>query len=324
MYYNPKTGFRSADKFFKLAKKKFPSIRFKGVRDFLKRQEAFQIHYEKKKDLYEFQPIRSNYFLDFVQIDLMDMKKENPEWNDDIRYILVIIDVYTRFLWAIPVKKKEGALVVGAVREWMKKLPHVPNFITSDNGTEFVNRNMSALRRDKKFVHIKPEFKGDKYLTSVVERSIRTLRNYLKRYRTGFRTKGWTHILDDVVENYNDTWHRSIKMTPVEAREGRNLRLGFDRKRKKNEFNVGDRVRLLIKRDVFDKGDKERYSKQVYEVERVEGNRVYVERIGYRAHHIRMVERIDDRPDPVLNRRERRGAGRDIIQRALRRRAERR
>lgn len=54
-------------------------------------------------------------------------------------------------------------------------------------------------------------------------------------------------------------------------------------------------------RDVFDKGDKDRYSKQVYEVECVGGNVICEEgkRRGYRTYHIKLMEQIDD---PVLNR----------------------
>ena len=107
----------------------------------------------------------------------------------------------------------------------------------------------------------------------MIERFNRTLRNILERYFTAYHHHKWIDILEDVIENYNSTKHRTIGCAPNDFVYGESVGREHNEELMANDgINVGDRVRVALEKGVFIKGAVQKWSTEVYEV---------LERTGY-------------------------------------------
>ena len=139
----------------------------------------------------------------FVQ----DVAKE----NDGMNYLFVVIDVFSKFLWVRPMKKETVRSLIQAVGSILskKRKPEKPR---TDKGTEFVNKSFQQYLKKQRiqFYTAKNEPKAD-----VVERVNRTLKSKLYRYFTGVNSLHYIDVLQDIVDSYNNTYHRSIGWVPA-------------------------------------------------------------------------------------------------------------
>jgi len=124
--------------------------------------------------------------------------------NKHYKYLLAVIDVFSKYGWLIPLKNKTGVAVSEAFKE------RKPIYIWSDKGTEFYNRQVKELLKDNNI----------KLYSTENEEKIQcsgTMKQHMYKYFTANETLKYYDILDKLVKNYNNTVHSSIKMTPVEA-----------------------------------------------------------------------------------------------------------
>ena len=98
----------------------------------------------------------------------------------------------------------------------------------------------------------------------VAERFIRTLKNKLYKHMTATGKKVYYDVLDDVVNKYNNTKHSTIKMKPIDVKDGNNKRVYIDEHNEKDSrFKVGDRVRISKFKNIFAKGCTPNCSKEI-------------------------------------------------------------
>ena len=83
--------------------------------------------------------------------------------------------------------------------------------------------------------------------------------------RVGTKNFDWAKSLPDAIDNYNDTWHRSIKATPLELMEGKKEN-PIERKVVESVLKKNDRVRIKTKKDIYSKGDVATFSKDIYQI----------------------------------------------------------
>ena len=145
--------------------------------------------------------------------DLVDMQALSRE-NRNVKYLLTVIDVFSKYGWMIPLKDKTGKSVASALRTIFKESSRKPQKMWVDKGKEFYNKDVKNL------VEIYSTENEEK--SSVVERWNRTMKDKMFRYFTANSTRKYIDVLDDLVDQYNNTKHRSIKMTPVEASLSKN------------------------------------------------------------------------------------------------------
>ena len=100
---------------------------------------------------------------------------------------------------------------------------------------------------------------------SVIERFWGALAKILERMRTGIKNFDWAKALPDVVDNYNNTFHRTIKATPNEVWEGEKKNT-IERKVVETVLKKGMHVRIKTKKSVFDKGDMQTFLRDIYEI----------------------------------------------------------
>jgi hypothetical protein len=209
-------------------------------------------------------------------VDLIDMQQYSKQ-NKHYKYLLAVIDIFSKYGWLIPLKNKTGVTVSEAFENLFRtkglRMKRKPMYIWSDKGSEFYNRQVKELLKDN---NIKLYSTENEEKSSVVERWIGTMKQHMFKYFTANDTFKYYDILDKLVKNYNNTVHSSIKMTPVEASKlkneltvYKNLYPEKEEKIKKPKFKVGDRVRITKKKGKFEKGYTTRWTKEIFVIEKV-------------------------------------------------------
>ena len=215
------------------------------------------------------------------QADLVEMIPYANE-NDDIRYMLTVIDVFSRYAWARPLKRKTGDRVKQAFNDIFAQDGNLPANLQTDQGKEFENEIVQNFLRENRinFFTIKSQFKA-----ALVERFNRTLKEKMWRYFTHVGNYRWIDVLQDFVRAYNNAPHRSLdngRLTPVQASDHRYV----ERLRQKHESKppqrvtmrnpsslpklaIGDYVRLSKAKKHFDKGYLPNWTEEVFQVVKI-------------------------------------------------------
>ena len=156
--------------------------------------------------------------------------------NDKHRYLLCIIDVFSKYAWVVPIKDQTGKTLVIAFKSVLKSGRFLKSLQT-DKGTEFKNKEFQNLLKTKK-IH---------FFTS---ENPRTLKTRMWKYFTHYRTLRYQDILPKLLHGYNHAYHRSIKFAPVsvtlknETQVSENLYGKSSSKKVKPKFKVGVFVRI--------------------------------------------------------------------------------
>ena len=200
----------------------------------------------------------SNGIDDIWAADLVEMQKFS-KWNKGIKYLLMVIDVFSKYGWIRGLKDKKTETVSKAFDDIFKS-KRKPQMLWTDKGSEFISKHFKDFlkREGIRLYHTENEEKS-----SVVERWNKTMKNRMwKMFTTNNNTVYWDKI-DKLVNDYNNSRHSSIKMTPVEASKNKNKKIVWSNlygdliylKPGKSKFVIGDHVRISkYKRTVFDKG----------------------------------------------------------------------
>ena len=168
-------------------------------------------------------------------IDLADMIDYKIAKNKGFRYIFVIIDKYSKYLWAIPLKNKYSQTITSEFSNILTRSKRKPIKVESDRGTEFYNSIFQNFLKTKT-IHHYSRFTGKG--PSIAERVVRTIRNLLKKPIFSAGNADWLSELPAVTKQYNNTIHNSVKMTPLRASKNSNEKLVYsnlkDKRRKLN------------------------------------------------------------------------------------------
>ena len=184
---------------------------------------------------------------DIWTADLVDMQKLSRD-NKDYKYLLTVIDVFSKYGWIEPLKNKIGLEVENAFRNILTE-GRTPEKLWVDKGKEFYNQHVKKLLGKYNIEMYSTE---NEEKSSVVERWNRTMKNKMYKYFTANMTRNYIDILPEMVTKYNNTYHRSIKMTPNEASLPKNSdKVYFNLYKNMPEnpkYSVGDKVRITKKK----------------------------------------------------------------------------
>ena len=206
--------------------------------------------------------------------DLVEIQKYS-KWNKGVKYLLTVIDVFSKYSWIDPLKDKKTESVSLAFDKIFKKSKRKPEKLWTDKGSEFISKHFKEFLKKHNITlyHTQNEEKS-----SIVERWNKTMKNKMwKMFSANNNTVYWDK-LDKLVDDYNNTVHSSIKMTPTEASKKENEKQVLTNlyeveiylKPKKPKFSIGDKVRLSkYKRRVFDKGYTLNWTEEVFVVDKV-------------------------------------------------------
>ena len=145
--------------------------------------------------------------------DLVEIPQYS-KWNKSIKYLLMVIDVFSKYGWIVPLKDKKTESVSLAFDHIFKKSKRKPEKLWTDKGSEFISKHFKDFlrRHNITLYHTQNEEK-----LSIVERWNKTMKNKMwKMFSANNNTVYWDQ-LDKLVDDYNNNYHSSIKMTPTEA-----------------------------------------------------------------------------------------------------------
>src|SRR5688572_20565395 len=188
--------------------------------------------------------------------------------NDDVKYLLTVIDVFSKYGWIVPLRDKSGKSTASSFLKILES-GRKPVKLWVDKGKEFYNKDVKGL-----FELYSTE---NEEKSCVNERWHRTMKEKMNKYFSANSTRRYINILDEMVNNYNNTRHSSIKMTPVKASMKVNekvvwMNLYGDEISEPivPKFSAGDKVRITKKKNVFEKGYTPRWTEEMFAVSEVQ------------------------------------------------------
>ena len=204
-------------------------------------------------------------------VDLADMQSLSKK-NKGIKYLLCATDLYSKYAFVVPLKDKKGISIVNGFNKIIKQSNRKPNKIWVDQGGEFYNVFKKWLSDNNIIMY--STFNEGKSV--VAKRFIRTLKNKLYKYMTTTGKNVYYDILDDVVNEYNNIKHNTIKMKPKDVGDD-NKRMYIDEHNEKSAgYNVGDRVRISKFKNIFAKGYTPNWSKEIFIADKINDTVPYI------------------------------------------------
>ena len=198
-------------------------------------------------------------------VDLADMQLLS-KFNKGIKYLLCVIDLFSKYAFVIPLKDKKGVSIVNAFQSILDKSGGEPNKIWVDQGSEFYNHNFKKWLANND-ISMYSTYNEEKSV--VAERFIRTLKNKLYKHMATASKYVFYDVLDYIVKEYNNTRRSTIKMKPIDVKD--NTYINTDKKinNKDPKFKVGDCVRISKYKNMFAKGYVPNWSEEVFVVNKI-------------------------------------------------------
>lgn len=175
--------------------------------------------------------------------------------------------------WVVPLLTKSSKQVSEGFENKILANGGKCRMLQSDKGTEFLNATFQQMLK-RHIIHFYTS-ENDDIKAALVERFNRTILSKLHRYFTFKNTRRYIDVLQDLVNSYNATYHRSIEMSPNEA-NANNKRLIRSRlysptpkstKKLRWRYDVGDTVRIAAsRRSPFSKGYTEKWTREIFKI----------------------------------------------------------
>lgn len=245
------------------------SVPYEDAKNWLLSQDTYTLHRVARKKF-----PRNRFFVsnidDLWQADLCDMRSLS-KFNDGFNYILTCIDVLSKFAFVVPLKTKHNTSLIEAFQRIFSSGRKCLN-LQSDKGGEFVGKKMMNFLKNNK-VNFYPTRNPD-VKAAVVERFNRTLKNRMWRYLTYKNSFRYIDVLDKLVDAYNKSFHRSIKMRPIDVSDENILQVWKTLYRKptlkvKPKFKIDTHVRIARKKSMFEKGYETYFSEEIFKISKI-------------------------------------------------------
>ena len=222
-----------------------------------------ELHKPKRKN-YLRRKIIVNHIDEIFAADLVEMQKFS-KINKGYRYLLTCIDIFSKYAFAIPLKDKKGITIKNTLQKIFNK--RKPKFLWTDNGKEFYNNQVNDLLEKNNIKLYSTN--NSEIKSSVIERFNRTFKNIMYKKFTENNNTIFYNIIDKLVNEYNNKYHRTIKMTPVEASKKINENkikqiYDFEKTNKIAKFKIGDHVRISLNKNIFEKSYETNWTEEIF------------------------------------------------------------
>jgi len=298
LFKKPEYALLSKDKLKKKLEEENKALKTKDIDDFYDKLEINQLTKVQKKKV--FNSVIAYYPGDTYQIDIIVYNKYEIH---KYKYILVVIDVYSRYVQVKPLTNRENPNIIKNLLSIFETMGY-PYRLQSDN--EFATKEFIDLMAK---CNVKLSFSDPHEINknALVERFNRTLRDLLKKYRLLYKNYNWPTYIDDLIDIYNNTYHKTIDDTPSNIWNN----LNYNQQtiiQKPVEFKIGDMVRIVKVKQIFNKADEIIHSKDVYKVMKVNKNNITLDN-GYsykpyeliKANDIIYLDNNDDKKEELEN-----------------------
>lgn len=238
------------------------------VQEWLSQQWTYSLHKPVKKK-FQRRKYVSRGLNQQWQADLVEMQQYSRE-NQGYRYILTVIDIFSRFAYALPLKNKTGMEVANVLDKLFEN--QSPKYLQTDQGLEFYNSHVTNIL-DKYNVELFSIYSDKK--AAIVERFNRSLKEKMFRMFTFQGNYKWIDKLQDLVSAYNNSYHRTLKNIPAKVNKANetdvwlaqysDLKLG----KINDKFSIGDHVRITKLKSIFDKGYSQNWTDEEFIIQKI-------------------------------------------------------
>ena len=243
-----------------------------SAKKWLEAQDAYALHrpavrkFRRRKIIADFQ--------NQLQTDLIDLVHIAGD-NDNNRYLLTVIEVFSKKAYVEILRKKDSATVALAFGKILDNLNYKPRVIHSDQGSEFIGSKFQALLKQRGIKYFSSTDSSIK--ASVIERFNRTLMGRLYRYFTKHNSYRYVEILPNIIKSYNNSVHSATGVAPNRV-SYQNKEIIWNRvynrplpeeSIKSKQLKVGSYVRITKRFKTFDKGYKSQWSGEIFLISKI-------------------------------------------------------
>lgn len=261
-----------------LQQKGIKGIGLYKIRKIIQNEDNYSLQKPIRRDFKRLQ-VRLTEIDQQFAADLADFSSLS-KYNAGRKYVLVVMDVFSRFLFARTLKSKQTDEVVKALKDIFKHTTRRPKSFYTDKGTEFCSSKMNNYLKQEGIKHFTSQ---NETKVAHIERLIKTLKGMMYRFFTKQRSYRYIDDLQSFVDSYNSTPHRSLNNTPpnkVDKSNEANLWAYMylkptnkeDRLRRKDKktnrrafkFKKGDLVRLTFEKKPFQRSFYQNWTMEIF------------------------------------------------------------
>ena len=278
IYFDPRhpASFQGANKLLSAARREGErDLKLKDVKLWLQQVESYGLNKVARRAFTRNRVVTAGPN-DQWDADLADYQKLADD-NDGYTFLLVAVDLFTRYACVEPIKKKTNEEVIASLRQMFARRG-TPRSLRTDAGKEFTGREIEDFYDRSGVNHF---ITLNEVKANYAERLVKTIKSKLWRYMVEKNTLRYIDTLQDIVASYNDTVHSTTGMAPSEIRDDDERGLWwsqyapqkpFDPKRRRRRepdfaYKRGDYVRIPTIRHAFSREYGQRWTGEVFVVD---------------------------------------------------------
>ena len=174
--------------------------------------------------------------------------------------------MFSKKSWVVPLKDKKGVSIVNAFQSIFKKSSRKPNKIWVDQGSEFYNNHFKKWLKEND-ISMYSTFNEGKSVAA--ERFSRTLKTKIYKHVVAISKNVYFDVLDDIVDKYNNTYNKTIKMKPIDVGDDSFAEYNEESNENDPKFKVGDHVRISKFKNVFAKDHTPNWTEEMFVVKKI-------------------------------------------------------
>lgn len=290
IFYNPKYGFTGYNAFLQRVKSQHPEIRPSEIKKFYDSQEINQVYKRVQK------PRHFKTIIAPPGVYQIDITHFEPVFTPNKWLSLIEIDSRKAFMF--PMSNKSNKIILELLSDFPEKI----KILESDD--EFDTKAINEYC-EKHNINLYSVVAKDEHLTKhsgnslgIIDRFTRTIKNMLNRYYLSTGNRQINLVIPDLVNNYNETIHSTTHMTPNEAIKHPEKIVHSVSKFIRPTFQVGDRVRVAIMKNIFHK-EQPAFSKAIYQIQDTLGAKYLVNNKYYKPNELQKITDVQQIPDEI-------------------------
>ncbi|CAO4384740.1 unnamed protein product [Caenorhabditis nigoni] len=269
LYHDPKFGLRGPAALLYQARKINKNITRKEVVSYLHSNDAYTRHFPQVRRIQHNPWVAngpdSHHMADLAMLPTLKKK------NSGFCYILVVVDVFSRYVFVRPLKNKECSTVTKAYEDILYSSWRIPSRLYTDKGTEFMGKIFRNFVQSVGISHMNP--KNTNVKACYAENAIMRIKNKLEKWFTVSKDYRWVEILNEIVDGLNGTYMDSIGTCPKNV-NWKNAQKVYNRlygsvQSHQPRYKIGNTVRILLENSPFVKGTRAKWTEEIFKVIKV-------------------------------------------------------